>query len=41
VLYVDLAQRAPLAAVLPWLAVGPLLGLAFLAPLWRQPVRTA
>ena len=34
-LFVDLAQRLPLATVLPWLAAGPLIGLAFLAPLWR------
>ena len=35
VLFVDLAGALPLAQVLPWLAVGPALGLAFLAPLWR------
>lgn len=36
VLYVDLAQALPLAQVLPWLAVGPAIGLVFLAPLWRS-----
>lgn len=35
VLYVDAAQALPLAQVLPWLAVGPAIGLVFLAPLWR------
>jgi len=34
-LFVALAQRVPLAALLPWLAVGPVLGLLALAPLWR------
>lgn len=33
--FVALAQALPLAQVLPWLAVGPAIGLAFLAPLWR------
>jgi DHA1 family inner membrane transport protein len=35
VLFVALASRWPLAQVLPWLAVGPVLGLAFLRPLLR------
>jgi DHA1 family inner membrane transport protein len=35
VLFVDLAGTLPLAQVLPWLAVGPAIGLVFLAPLWR------
>ncbi|WP_128003478.1 MFS transporter [Piscinibacter defluvii] len=35
VLFVDLAHALPLAQVLPWLAVGPAIGLVFLAPLWR------
>lgn len=36
VLFVDLANAWPLAQVLPWLAVGPAIGLVFLAPLWRR-----
>ena len=36
-LFVRLAQRHPLADVLPWLAVGPALGLMALSPLWRAP----
>lgn len=35
VLFVDLATVLPLVQVLPWLAVGPAIGLLFLAPLWR------
>jgi len=38
-LFVDLAHSRPLAQVLPWLAVGPALGLLFLAPLWRPSAR--
>jgi hypothetical protein len=34
-LFVWLAATLPLAQVLPWLALGPALGLWFLAPLWR------
>ena len=34
-LFVRLAQQIPLAQLLPWLALGPLLGLMALAPLWR------
>jgi MFS family permease len=33
--FVRLAQARPLDAVLPWIAIGPILGLAALAPLWR------
>ena len=36
-LFVSLSQRMPLSTLLPWLAVGPLVGLACLAPLWRLP----
>lgn len=36
-LFVWAAQRWPLAAVLPWLAVGPVLGLWMLSPLLRRP----
>jgi MFS transporter, DHA1 family, inner membrane transport protein len=35
-LFVAMAATMPLARVLPWLAVGPALGLWFLAPLWRD-----
>jgi predicted MFS family arabinose efflux permease len=35
-LFVRLAQQWPLAQVLPWLAVGPAVGLIALAPLWRN-----
>ncbi len=34
-LFVTLAQRLPLATLLPWLGLGPLLGLLALRPLWR------
>jgi MFS family permease len=34
-LFVSLAVQVPLAQLLPWLAVGPVLGLWALAPLWR------
>ena len=34
-LFAALAAQWPLAQVLPWLAVGPAIGLAFLAPLWK------
>jgi hypothetical protein len=33
-LFVALAATLPLAQVLPWLALGPAVGLWFLAPLW-------
>jgi MFS family permease len=36
-LFVRLSAEAPLAQVLPWLAVGPLLGLAALRPLLAAP----
>jgi MFS transporter, DHA1 family, inner membrane transport protein len=35
-LFVGWAGAAPLASVLPWLALGPVLGLWALSPLWRQ-----
>ena len=35
VLFVHLAGVAPLHAVLPWLAVGPVIGVWCLRPLWR------
>jgi hypothetical protein len=35
-LFVRAAQSHDLAALLPWLAAGPALGLWMLAPLWRQ-----
>jgi hypothetical protein len=35
-LFVGLADSVPLAALLPWLAVGPVLGLWALRPLWRN-----
>ena len=35
-LFAALAAQWPLAQVLPWLAVGPAIGLWFLAPLWRN-----
>ncbi|HSW23225.1 MAG TPA: MFS transporter [Burkholderiaceae bacterium] len=38
-LFVALAAVLPLAQVLPWLALGPAVGLWFLAPLWRVPQR--
>lgn len=34
-LFVRLAQQWPLGQVLPWLALGPAIGLMALAPLWR------
>jgi MFS family permease len=34
-LFVRLSQWLPLAELLPWLAVGPVIGLVALAPLWR------
>ncbi|WP_137895725.1 MFS transporter [Ramlibacter sp. 2FC] len=34
-LFVGSAQSLPLAALLPWLALGPALGLYMLRPLWR------
>jgi len=35
-LFVSLAQRIELAALLPWLAIGPALGLFALRPLLRE-----
>jgi len=35
-LFVTLAQDHPLGALLPWLGVGPMLGLLALRPLWRE-----
>lgn len=35
-LFVGLSQVLPLDAVLPWLAIGPALGLLMLRPLWRR-----
>jgi MFS transporter, DHA1 family, inner membrane transport protein len=35
VLFVQLAQSVSLAALLPWLGLGPLLGVWALRPLWR------
>ena len=35
VLFVHLASVWPLHAVLPWLAVGPVIGVWCLRPLWR------
>ncbi len=40
-LFVRGAQAWPLASVLPWLALGPVLGLWMFRPLWRQPSATA
>jgi DHA1 family inner membrane transport protein len=37
-LFVTLAQTRPLAQVLPWLAVGPVLGLWMMRPLLRRPL---
>lgn len=39
-LFVSLADHVPLTALLPWLAVGPALGLWALRPLWREDART-
>lgn len=38
-LFVSLAERVSLGALLPWLAVGPALGLWALRPLWREDAR--
>ncbi|HET9206054.1 MAG TPA: MFS transporter, partial [Burkholderiaceae bacterium] len=35
VLFVHLATVAPLHSVLPWLAIGPVIGVWCLRPLWR------
>jgi MFS transporter, DHA1 family, inner membrane transport protein len=35
--FVTLAHSHDLATVLPWLGVGPLLGVWALRPLWRRP----
>ena len=40
-LFVSLAERVSLGALLPWLAVGPALGLWALRPLWREDARSA
>ena len=38
-LFVSLAERVSLGALLPWLAIGPALGLWALRPLWREDAR--
>ncbi|MES2890346.1 MAG: MFS transporter, partial [Pseudomonadota bacterium] len=38
-LFVSLAEAMPLGALLPWLAIGPALGLWALRPLWREETR--
>jgi MFS transporter, DHA1 family, inner membrane transport protein len=38
-LFVSLAEHVPLGPLLPWLAVGPALGLWALRPLWREDAR--
>ncbi|WP_137917259.1 MFS transporter [Hydrogenophaga sp. 2FB] len=38
-LFVSLAGHVPLGALLPWLAIGPALGLWALRPLWREETR--
>lgn len=40
-LFVSLAEQVPLGALLPWLALGPALGLWALRPLWREDARPA
>jgi MFS transporter, DHA1 family, inner membrane transport protein len=40
-LFVALAEHVPLGALLPWLAIGPALGLWALRPLWREEARRA
>jgi hypothetical protein len=35
-MFAAMASVWPLAQVLPWLAVGPAIGLLFLRPLWRS-----
>jgi MFS family permease len=40
-LFVWLAETVPLGQLLPWLALGPLLGLWALVPLWREESRPA
>ena len=35
-LFVWLAESVPLAALLPWLGLGPVLGVLALRPLWRR-----
>ncbi|MDR7093372.1 MFS transporter [Hydrogenophaga laconesensis] len=39
-LFVSLAEHVTLAALIPWLAIGPVLGLWALRPLWREESRT-
>ena len=36
-LFVMLADARPLGTLLPWLGLGPLLGVWALRPLWRRP----
>jgi len=38
-LFVSLAEWVPLGALLPWLAIGPALGLWALRPLWQEDAR--
>lgn len=38
-LFVSLADHMPLATLIPWLAIGPALGLWALLPLWREESR--
>jgi MFS transporter, DHA1 family, inner membrane transport protein len=38
-LFVSLAEHVALGALLPWLAIGPALGLWALRPLWREDAR--
>jgi MFS transporter, DHA1 family, inner membrane transport protein len=35
-LFVSLAEAYPLGALLPWLGLGPLVGVWALRPLWRM-----
>jgi DHA1 family inner membrane transport protein len=39
-LFVHLAEQVSLGALLPWLAIGPALGLWALRPLWREEARS-
>lgn len=40
-LFVSLAEHVALAVLLPWLAIGPALGLWALWPLWQEEARAA
>ncbi len=40
-LFVSLAEHVALGALIPWLAIGPVLGLWALRPLWREESRPA